>query len=212
MADYKYVLKTSSGSFTLPVSPESFEMGINNNNTTVNINSLGDINLLGKRGLYSISLSSFFPNQYYYFCVTKPRAPYYYIEVLQTALDNNDICQLIITGTNVNLACTIEDLKYGERDGSGDVYFTISLKEYREVEHKKVNSSVLSSNRARTTTKTTSERTYCVKKGDTLSGIAKSQTGSSSNWRTIYNDNKSVIGGNPNLIYPGQVYKLRASY
>lgn len=34
--------------------------------------------------------------------------------------------------------------------------------------------------------------------------IAKNLTGSSANWRAIYNQNKGVIGGNPNLIYPGQ--------
>lgn len=32
----------------------------------------------------------------------------------------------------------------------------------------------------------------------------KNLTGSSANWRAIYNQNKGVIGGNPNLIYPGQ--------
>ena len=47
--------------------------------------------------------------------------------------------------------------------------------------------------------------TYVVKKGDTLSGIA-SKFGL--NWKTLYNNNKSVIGNNPNKIYPGMVLNI----
>lgn len=42
---------------------------------------------------------------------------------------------------------------------------------------------------------------YIVKKGDTLSSIAKKYNTS---WKKIYEDNKSIIGSNPNLIFPGQ--------
>ena len=43
--------------------------------------------------------------------------------------------------------------------------------------------------------------TYVVKKGDTLSAIAKKY---GTTWQKIYEKNKSVIGSNPNLIKPGQ--------
>lgn len=43
---------------------------------------------------------------------------------------------------------------------------------------------------------------YIVQRGDTLSGIAKKL--GISNWRTLYDQNKSVIGSNYNLIRPGQ--------
>jgi resuscitation-promoting factor RpfA len=42
---------------------------------------------------------------------------------------------------------------------------------------------------------------YTVKPGDTLAKIAKAH---GTDWKTVYADNKSVIGGNPNLIFPGQ--------
>ena len=45
---------------------------------------------------------------------------------------------------------------------------------------------------------------YVVEKGDNLNKIAKKLTGSSANWKAIYNQNKDVIGGNPNRIDPGQ--------
>ena len=43
---------------------------------------------------------------------------------------------------------------------------------------------------------------YKVQRGDTLSGIAKKL--GIPNWRTLYEQNKAVIGSNPNLIRPGQ--------
>lgn len=51
-------------------------------------------------------------------------------------------------------------------------------------------------------------QTYTVVKGDNLWNIAKKKYGNASQWPTIYNNNRSVIGGNPNKIYPGQVLRL----
>ena len=50
--------------------------------------------------------------------------------------------------------------------------------------------------------------TYTVKKGDSLWKIAKQLCGSGADWKKIYEANKDVIGGNPNLIYPGQTFTI----
>lgn len=47
----------------------------------------------------------------------------------------------------------------------------------------------------------TTPNIYTVKSGDTLSKIAKAY---GTTWQRIYNDNKLIIGKNPNLIRPGQ--------
>lgn len=47
--------------------------------------------------------------------------------------------------------------------------------------------------------------TYIVKKGDTLSSIAKRYN---TTWQIIYNKNKDVIGENPDIIRPGQVLTI----
>lgn len=49
--------------------------------------------------------------------------------------------------------------------------------------------------------KSNSHGNYTVKAGDTLAKIAKAH---GTNWKSVYEANKSVIGGNPNLIFPGQ--------
>lgn len=50
-------------------------------------------------------------------------------------------------------------------------------------------------------------RTYTVVKGDTLSRIAKQFYGDANQWRKIYEANRDVIK-NPDLIKPGQVFKV----
>ena len=47
--------------------------------------------------------------------------------------------------------------------------------------------------------------TYIVKKKDTLSAIASKYN---TTWQRLYEKNKSVIGKNPNKIYPGMVLKI----
>jgi len=50
-------------------------------------------------------------------------------------------------------------------------------------------------------------RSYDVVSGDTLSKIADAhQVGGG--WQKLYEDNRSVVGGNPNLIFPGQHLSL----
>lgn len=51
-----------------------------------------------------------------------------------------------------------------------------------------------------------SYQTYTVRPGDNLSKIAQKY---GTTWQKIYNDNKSVIGSNPNLIRPGQVLVIK---
>lgn len=50
--------------------------------------------------------------------------------------------------------------------------------------------------------------TYTVKRGDNLWKIAKAYYGSGALWPKIYAANRAVIGSDPNLIYPGQVFVI----
>ncbi|MEG1904893.1 MAG: LysM peptidoglycan-binding domain-containing protein, partial [Bacteroidales bacterium] len=52
------------------------------------------------------------------------------------------------------------------------------------------------------------KRGYTVVPGDCLWYIAEEQLGDPYRWPEIYEMNRDVIGGNPDLIYPGQVYTL----
>ncbi|WTO50547.1 LysM peptidoglycan-binding domain-containing protein [Streptomyces chartreusis] len=50
-------------------------------------------------------------------------------------------------------------------------------------------------------------RAYTVQSGDTLSGLAV-RFGVRGGWLALYQVNRSVIGTNPHLIYPGQTLAL----
>lgn len=194
-------LKQGGINFRFAVLPPEYEVTSESGNTQVIINALGEISLLGKRKLKNISFSSFFPAEQYYFCeYTSFPAPTESVEIIET-MKNNGVLQLIMTGTSVNMDCTIESFVWGENDGTKDINFTIELKEYRKVVVKTISAAPVEPQR---TAKEVKSTTYTVVKGDNLSKIAKNLTGNSGNWRTIYEQNKGVIGGNPNLIYPGQ--------
>lgn len=130
----KLVLSCAGESVTFPVSPPSFEVGNAYNNSTVNVNSLGDINMLGKRGLTTVKFSSFFPAQAYSGIVSGASdSPYSYVEKINSFAQKGQPCKLTISGTNINLNVSIDSFDYSEKDGTSDVYFSISLREYRYI-------------------------------------------------------------------------------
>lgn len=116
---------------------------------------------------------------------------------------------------DINTLVLIEECNPSESAGEeGDKYFDFKLLEYRDFGFKSV---VVSSNATKATAKATTvpkvtknpkaQKTYTVKSGDTLWGIAKRFYGNGAKYPTIYNANKSKIK-NPNLIYPGQVLTI----
>lgn len=208
-----WLKKSNSDKFMLPVNPESFAFTEKHNNTSVNVNSIGEVNLLGKRDLKTGTISSHFPKRDRNYANNSGRqAPYTYINKLLSWKSSGKPIRLIITGTKINFQVTIETLKYGEQDGTGDVYYDLTLKEYRAVEIKKTKLK-----KKKKTTKKKSKpkrpaakkktKTYTVKSGDCLWNIAKRFYGNGAQYTKIYNANKGKIK-NPNLIYPGQVLTI----
>lgn len=57
---------------------------------------------------------------------------------------------------------------------------------------------------------TPQKTTYTVKPGDSLWAISKKLLGSGARYSELYEANKSIIGSNPNLIYPGQTFTIPA--
>lgn len=194
-------LKQNDKNFRFTIVPPEYELSSESNNTQVVINALGEINLLGKRKLKSITLSSFFPAQNYYFCQYTSFPPPQESVAIIEKMKNNGVLHLVMTETPINMDCTIESFVWGENDGTKDINFSIEFKEYRKVKIFTPNMIPAETQRTEKEVKST---TYTVVKGDNLSKIAKNLTGNSANWKKIYEQNKAVIGGNPNRIYPGQ--------
>lgn len=200
-------LKFDKTEIKFPVLPSSFEMSTKQNNTVVNVVTAGEINLTGKRGLKSISFSSFFPASSVhggYKTRAKFAEPYALCNKIEKAKDTSKICRLLITETNINGEFLIDEFKYGINDGSGDIEFSISFSEYvrPKVTLKISGVTTLASNR----TYKAAAKTYTVKSGDTLKSIAKKQLGSSKKFTKIAALNHIAA---PYKIKSGQVLVLQ---
>ncbi len=181
----EFWINNGTDKFRLPINPPSFEVSDSQNNETIQVHTVGEVNLLGNPNLTTMTLSSFFPNQEYHFCqYTGFPKPYECVGKIRGWMRSKYKVQLVITGTDVNMTCTIESFTCGEEDATGDVKFEIALKKYQPIGYTK-----------RVTTKktNTNKKTYKVKKGDTLAKISKKVTGTSSNASAIYKKNKKVI-------------------
>lgn len=208
-------LKGGNDWVRIPVLPAEYSVTSEQNNTTVTVNNLGEVNLIGKDKLRSISFSSFFPYRYDSgYCDYRCDKPSKMVERIE-AMKRAGKVKLTVTGTCINMYVTIESFEWGENDGTGDITYTLSMKEYR---HINIPVSVLvketsetpnaeASTSTREQPSQASTQSYTVKSGDSLSTIAKKLTGSS-NWKKIYEQNKSVIGSNPNKLKVGQVLTI----
>nr|DAK07297.1 MAG TPA: tail assembly protein [Caudoviricetes sp.] len=207
-----------SAPMRFPVLPNEYKVQGSRGIETVNINAVGETDLGGMRGLRTVSFSSFFPKHYDpSYCEFRGiKNPQRYVKQIEQMM-NNSIVKLIITGTAINFPCRISSFEWGEDDGTGDIRFSITLKEHKKIAISK--SSVVAESQATTqavsedtsakdTTKREDTRekpkTYTVKRGDSLSSIARKLTGSA-DWHALYEQNKSIIGSNPNLIKDGTV-------
>lgn len=105
--------------------------------------------------------------------------------------------------------------KFQYLDACGDLYVadvSVELLEYLKDESlstaNTVSASPDSSSPAGPDASASGSSSYTVRKGDCLSAIAKKFYGNASLYRKIYDANRDIIGGNPNLIRPGQVLTI----
>lgn len=204
----------------LPVTPGAVTLKVKSNNKVVSLIDEGDINILKAPGLKEIKFDAILPNQDYPFNNSGSARAGYYANLLETLKTGRIPFQFVITrsfpdgrgldGTSIRM--TLEDYSIKEdADTEGfDKKATIQLKEYREYGTKTVQ---ISGNKGytqgtRETDNAPSDSSYTVKSGDSLWAIAKKYYNNGAEWTKIYESNKSVVGNNPNLIYPGQVLAI----
>lgn len=125
-------LSAGSSIVTFPVLPSELMVSVNTNHGTVNINNYGEYLMKGKTGLKSLTLSGFFPAQDYPFAYVS-LSPYTCISMLEAMRTGGEVCQLTVSDTPLSMPCLISSFKFGEKDGSGDVYYELGLTEYRYV-------------------------------------------------------------------------------
>lgn len=205
----KLKFEFQNSTFMLPLNPENLEVSVANDTKKFDIIGLGQIAVPAQKGLRTISFECFFP------AFNRPKKC---VEFFENIMDSKKPVRFITEGLikEVNMYMVIDDFSYDIRAGEEeDIYYTMSLTEYRpygakleEIKSTANGNEVLPSTEDREDTKEPVTQTYVVKQGDSLWSITKNFSGSGGNWGSLYVINKEVIGGNPNLIYPGQVLTL----
>ena len=124
----------------LPIVPAEFKIPSPVNNEVFTTINQGDIKLLGRRGLKSITIDSFFPSKVYPFSRNTSYFGWDYYEIIESWIDKEMPIRLIMSNTPINMLMTIENFEAGLQDGSGDVYYSLALSEFKEIilETKKV--------------------------------------------------------------------------
>lgn len=197
----EFWIKTEDEAIQLPVPPSDFEKVMGLSNSTTNIIGLGEINVLGKKKLATINIKTFWPAQQYDFCdCDVTLKPYEFVEKIESLINENKTFRLIITDTPINMLCSVENFNYGESDGTGDVYFSMELKEYRLINfNDNTQKSDLKARNAKST-----PTSYKVVKGDSLYLISKKVYGNGERWKELQTKNGIK---NPNNLTVGQVLK-----
>lgn len=203
--------ETKGLNLMLPVTPEGYENSIAREIETVRATEKGDLNVLGKMVPQSFSVSSFFPENPYSFSAESGipvNTAMDYVNLLEVWIRDGDIIRVVVAdeiGAKINGQFYLEQLEYSsKKEDNRDIPFTLHFREYI-----RMNTATVQKGSTRATAAATSQKkTYTVVKGDCLSAIARRMYGDASKWRKIYDANKSIIGKNPNLIYPGQKYTI----
>ncbi|KGP79367.1 MULTISPECIES: LysM peptidoglycan-binding domain-containing protein [unclassified Paenibacillus] len=204
----EFTLIDGKTKFQFPVKPEELTISRSKGYETINMLEHGEFDFAQGEKVKEITFSSFFPKEYdASYCMYEkdfpdPRVA---MNMLNTFLVSKKPLRFIITNTGVNVPVYLISHNTTFRGGeSGDIYFDITLRTWRDSKVEKVGGATSASKSGSRTDLKTSSKTYTVKSGDSLSKIAKLELGSSSKWNEIYKLNVKTIGSDPNRIKPGQ--------
>lgn len=214
MTNYTMALIAAGKEIIIPVLPAKLKVTSAGNNDTDTVLGLGEVLILRQKRLRAVSWDSFFPARSAPYAPRTITPPLELVRAIQAARDALQPVRLLITGTDldINTRMGIESFDYEERSGElGDLYYTIKLSEWKDYSPRRIvlqEKKPVAKDPSRAGQPNGTPKTYTVVKGDCLWYIAKRFYGKGGEWPKIYNANKAIIGGNPNLIYPGQVFTI----
>lgn len=121
----------------LPIMPSEFRISSTYNNEVFTTINQGDIKLLGQRGLKSLSWDSFFPARRYAFNRANDYSGWEYVELFESWRDQDEPIRMLMTNSPINMLMTIDEFEYGLQDGTSDVYYSMTLSEFKRIRLKK---------------------------------------------------------------------------
>jgi hypothetical protein len=218
---YGFYFDKDGETIRLPVNTGNLKVSSGGKNKIVDLIATGEFNILKNPALKDFTFSILLPGIPYHFVHTQNgfQPPSFYEDKFRSYRDDKKPVRFIVTRERnngealppVNLLVSIEDMETEERAGEeGDLWVEMRLKEYREV--MVVKQTVVAEDNGTPVVEETPQRPakdppqeYTVVEGDCLWSIAKRLLGDGSRYQEIADLNGIK---NPNLIYPGQVFKM----
>lgn len=191
-----------------PITPSKIEMKIKNNNKTIDLVNLGEVNILKTPGLTEISFDALFPMYKLPFVKEGFKSVDYYLSVIEKLKNSKTYFPFIVSRTtmsnkklfNTNMNVTLEEYTIKEEAKEGPfVKVSFKLKQYKPYSTKKI---IVKNNNGKTQATKVENRpskptpkTYTVKKGDSLWSICKTQLGDGSKktYEKVYQLNKDMM-------------------
>ena len=199
------ILKSPTEQMVLPVTPEHYQISHGQTVEIINIHQLGDIALPGRPTLCKIDLDLLLPSSPRSYSLPQIQDPEWYLWHWRMWVDQGAVLRFIVSDTYINLPVLVEKFTDGEKDGTGDRYCSLTLREFRYTETAQVQGGAEAARAAEAPPDP--PRQYTVVRGDCLSAICRRfyGDGTAAVYRPLaaYNNIQ-----NPDLIFPGQVIRL----
>ena len=206
-------------SLTLPINAEITPVKKTRAYNEVDILGYRTVGRIGNPGLDEVSIESFFPEKWSSLCSVPEGQflePFGYIDTIRGWMEEVAPKPVYTIISSIWRKWTsVVSFDYEERAGEvGDIYFTLTLREFVPLDPKAflapgtVSSGAGTS--APTVGATTASSSYTTVSGDTLWAIARRKYGDGNFWNIIYEANRATIGADPNLLRVGLLLLLPA--
>lgn len=189
------IMQGMTDTLTIPVTPSKYSITSGQKNKVVDITQVGEALIFGMPKLRTLSFSGFFPSLLhdYPFIVGDTKEPAEIVELLTKWKESRLPVRVIITDTPVNLMFGIMQFDWWEQDGSKDIYYTLSLTEYKDLNtpaannDKPVDETTGLKDRPTETVEPTQATLW--QKGSDICDAAKKAYGDYTHWRRIVQSN-----------------------
>lgn len=188
---------TSDNTLLFPVQPSEVGANMNADISGEKIIKRGKINIFNGSEPKSFSLSGFFPGILtdYRFTRNSNKDPYYFVNKIENWMNQGAVLRHIVTDTPINTQVLISHFEWREHDGTGDVYFSLELKEYKDIiipeytPPKPAVKPVTPPNKPRPVVNPPAKkRIHVVKRGEHLYGLAQKYYGNGKKYPLIKNN------------------------
>lgn len=224
MAEMVYITELDTGTrIALPLPPESVKCKAETKFINYNIIKVGEVKLPDGEKLTKFSWSGRLPGasmrNMRMVSAADWRSPKEIQSIFSIWRNRGKKLRLLVTGTTINHDVYLENYTV-DNSRLDTVEYSISFTHAKDIKvfttaelniqdttqvPQTTNDRAASSEAA---SETPQKTTYTVKPGDNLWTISKKLMGSGARYSELYEANKSIIGSNPNLIYPGQTFTI----